>query len=210
MPKRTPQLRVVAGSAGGLRLQTPKRVELRPTQDRIKQVIYSSLGEAVVGAQVLDLYAGTGALGIEALSRGAASCTFVEKTAEGVATIRENLHHCRLEGQVLKQDVSRFLAAGPRAGQAYDLILADPPYEKVKGCLLGHELLTSIQPWLSPRGRFVWEHYSGQVWPADTESELEQMGWKLIRHRNYGETGLSFLSKLEEKLSASANGSSLL
>lgn len=199
MPKRAAQLRVVAGSAGGLRLQVPKRVDLRPTQDRIKQVIFSSLAEQVVGARVLDLYAGTGALGIEALSRGAASATLVEQTSEGAVTIRENLRHCRLEGEVLKQDARRFLASGPRAGQAYDLILADPPYEKTKGNLLEQELLTAVLPWLSAGGRFVWEHYSGLVWPSDTEIELEKAGWTLIRHRKYGETGLSFLGPAPKK-----------
>lgn len=201
MPKRAAQLRVVAGSAGGLRLQTPKRGDLRPTQDRIKQVIFSSLAEVVVGTQVLDLYAGTGALGIEALSRGASRATFVEQTTEGVATIRENLRHCRLEGEVVKQDARRFLEAGPRAGQTYDLILADPPYEKTKGNLLEQELLAAVLPWLSPTGRFVWEHYSGQVWPDDTAEVLEEAGWTLTRHRNYGETGLSILQPTQKRLS---------
>lgn len=197
MARHGANLRVVAGSAGGLRLRSPKRLALRPTQDRIKEVIFSSLGQRVVGARVLDLYAGTGALGIEALSRGAAHATLVEKSAEAVDVIRENLRHCRLTGDVLKLDARRFLESGPRIGGAYDLVLADPPYEKEAGALPEHALLAAVRPWVSPGGRFVWEHDSGWVWPPDTESTLAEAGWKLLRHRNYGETGLSFLTPQE-------------
>lgn len=122
-------LRVVAGSAGGLHLKTPKGVTLRPTQDRIKQAMFSSLGARVPGARVLDLYAGTGALGIEALSRGAREAVFVEKERNGCRTITENLAHCRLEtqGQVIQADALSYLRGTPRP---FDLIFADPPYEK--------------------------------------------------------------------------------
>src|SRR5271163_3056793 len=106
-------LRVISGTAGGLHLKSPKRHALRPTQDRIRQVIFSSLAEVVPGARVLDLYAGTGSFGIEALSRGAASATFVEQDKEAVQCIRDNLAHCRLQGEVRQADVSTFLAAPP-------------------------------------------------------------------------------------------------
>src|SRR5471030_526640 len=103
-------LRVISGTAGGLHLKSPKRHELRPTQDRIRQVIFSSLAEVVPCARVLDLYAGTGSFGIEALSRGAASATFVEQEAEAVECIRENLLHCRLQGEVRQEDALTYLA----------------------------------------------------------------------------------------------------
>src|SRR5882757_8309824 len=98
-------LRVISGSAGGLHLKSPKRHQLRPTQDRIRQVIFSSLAELISDARVLDLFAGTGSLGIEALSRGAASATFVEQEKEAVLCIKENLSHCHLEGEVRHADV---------------------------------------------------------------------------------------------------------
>src|SRR5476649_1244256 len=106
-------LRVISGTAGGLHLKSPKRHALRPTQDRIRQVIFSSLAEVVPGARVLDLYAGTGSFGIEALSRGAASATFVEQDKEAVQCIRDNLVHCRLQGDVRLGDVPAFLERAP-------------------------------------------------------------------------------------------------
>ncbi len=95
-------------SAGGLHLKSPKRHPLRPTQDRIRQVIFSSLAEVIPDARVLDLFAGTGSLGIEALSRGAASATFVEENKEAVQCIRDNLAHCKLQGDVRQSDVAAF------------------------------------------------------------------------------------------------------
>ncbi|MEM1060588.1 MAG: RsmD family RNA methyltransferase [Verrucomicrobiota bacterium] len=197
MPRGPGQLRVVAGSAGGLRLRSPKRLAIRPTQDRIKQVIFSSLGDWIVGKRVLDLYAGTGALGIEALSRGAAACVLVEQAPEAVAVIRANLDHCGLTGQVVRGDALRFLQAGPGATGTFDLVLADPPYEKIRGELEGHSLLAAVRPWLPAGGRFVWEHYGGMSWKTDANPDG---GWRLWRHRRYGETGLSTLEATEKPL----------
>jgi len=177
-------LRVISGSAGGLHLKSPKRHALRPTQDRIRQVIFSSLAEVVPDARVLDLYAGTGSFGIEALSRGAASATFVEKEKEAVECIRENLTHCHLKGDVRHADVLAYLDETPR--DRFDLIFADPPYLKSNGPLDDDPLLVKIVPHLAPDGLFVWEHYAGrQVQNASL--------WEIVRHRTYGETGLTFL-----------------
>lgn len=177
-------LRVISGTAGGLHLTSPKRHALRPTQDRIRQVIFSSLAEHVPGARVLDLFAGTGSLGIEALSRGAASATFVEQDGEAVQCIRDNLLHCHLRGEVQKADALAFLAqARP---EPFDLIFADPPYDKVRGTLDESPLLEAVAPLLAPNGFFVWEHYA--------EQGLKNAGpWEVVRHRTYGETGLTFL-----------------
>jgi 16S rRNA (guanine966-N2)-methyltransferase len=177
-------LRVIAGHAGGLRLQTPKKSPLRPTQDRIRQVIFSSLAAMVPGADVLDLYAGTGAFGIEALSRGAQRAVFVENNKECVDVIKKNLALCRMDGEVIPLDVAVFLRQVKK--KSFQIIFADPPYEKIKSSLDHHFLLEAIRPWLAREGVFVWEHFSGQ--------KLENpFGWEFIRHRNYGETGLSFL-----------------
>src|SRR5277367_7060811 len=102
-------LRVISGTAGGLHLKSPKRHALRPTQDRIRQVIFSSLAEIIPGARVLDMYAGTGSFGIEALSRGAASATFVEQEPEAIQCIRDNLVHCHLQGDVRQDDALAYL-----------------------------------------------------------------------------------------------------
>ncbi|PYK35195.1 MAG: 16S rRNA (guanine(966)-N(2))-methyltransferase RsmD, partial [Verrucomicrobia bacterium] len=94
----------MAGNAGGVRLAVPKR-GVRPTMDRVKAAIFSSLGEAIIGARVLDLFAGSGALGIEALSRGAASAMFVEDERQSVEAIEKNLARTNLKGRVRQQDV---------------------------------------------------------------------------------------------------------
>jgi len=177
-------LRVISGTAGGLHLKSPKRHALRPTQDRIRQVIFSSLAEVVPGARVLDLYAGTGSFGIEALSRGAASATFVEKEAEAVQCIRDNLAHCHLQGDVRQSDATTYLERTP--DDRFDLIFADPPYLKSPGPLDDDPLLKMLGPFLAPDGIFVWEHYAGRTLQKVSD-------WEVIRHRTYGETGLTFL-----------------
>ncbi|MGZ5018988.1 MAG: RsmD family RNA methyltransferase, partial [Chthoniobacterales bacterium] len=101
-------MRVIAGSAGGIRLQVPE-TDVRPTMDRVKAAIFSSLGDRVVNARVLDLFAGTGALGIEALSRGAASAVFVEEKREAVLGIEQNFIRTKLRGRVRRQEVFAFL-----------------------------------------------------------------------------------------------------
>jgi len=182
-------LRVISGTAGGLHLKSPKRHALRPTQDRIRQVIFSSLAEQVPGARVLDLFAGTGSFGIEALSRGAAAATFVEQEAEAVQCIRDNLLHCHLQGDVRQADVAAYLGKPP--AERFDLIFADPPYVKSRGRLDDDPFLTRLIPFLAPNGLFVWEHYAGQ--------RLENSPlWEVIRHRDYGETGLTFLRLLHK------------
>jgi 16S rRNA (guanine966-N2)-methyltransferase len=178
-------LRVISGTAGGLHLKSPKRHALRPTQDRIRQVIFSSLAERIPGARVLDLYAGTGSFGIEALSRGAASATFVEKEKEAAQCIRDNLLHCHVTGDVQSQEVETYLKTPP--AQPFDLIFADPPYEKSRGVLDGDPLLERLPAFMARDGLFVWEHYA--------DRSLERPGiWEIVRQRSYGETGLTFLS----------------
>src|SRR6266705_429468 len=102
-------MRVIAGRAGGVPLVSPKS-GVRPTMDRVKTAIFSSLGARVIGARVLDLFAGTGALGIEALSRGAASVMFVENDRYAVSAIEHNLAQTGLSGRIRKQDVFDFLS----------------------------------------------------------------------------------------------------
>src|SRR5580692_6775643 len=119
-------MRVIAGRLGGRRLTAPRGMATRPTSDRVREALFSALGP-LGGAAVLDLYAGTGALGIEALSRGAARATFVESARPALAALRDNLAALGLEGaaRVLAMPVER---AVTRLGGAFDLVLADPPY----------------------------------------------------------------------------------
>jgi len=176
--------RVVAGSAGGLYLDVPKKYDIRPTLDRIKGVIFSSLAERIPDTNVLDLYAGTGGLGIEALSRGAASAVFVEENAEATQCIKNNLTKCHLEGgKVYHQSVSRFV--NEHISDKYDIIFADPPYDKTNKDTVKVPLLEMVRPMLCAGGIFVLEHYRTKIAP-------EEVGYEVIRHRNYGETCLTF------------------
>lgn len=180
-------MRVVAGSAGGLHLKSPKGVDLRPTQDRIKQAVFSSLADRVIDAVVLDLFCGTGSLGIEALSRGAQSATFVDQEARCIACVQENLAHCHLEGITVRQDVMAFLQCPTEA--RYSLIFADPPYDKTKGSLDDSPLLAAIRTWITPDGLLVFEHFSQQLISTPP-------GWEVLKTKRYGETGITFLSPL--------------
>jgi 16S rRNA (guanine966-N2)-methyltransferase len=118
-------VRVVAGEFKGRRLVAPRGTRTRPTADRVREALFSMLGD-VSGARVLDLYAGSGALGIEAVSRGAESALFVERDARAVDALRRNLEATGARGTVRKQDVARFLA---RPEGTFDLVFCDPPYD---------------------------------------------------------------------------------
>ena len=180
-------MRVIAGRAGGVRLVSPK-TGVRPTMDRVKAAIFSSLGETVIGAGVLDLFAGTGALGIEALSRGAESALFVEEDRQSIWAIEKNLEKSKLRGRVRQQEVFGFLK-GARV-EKFRIIFADPPYEKMKSGepftekLLRDEALPRL---LEPGGVFVLEKRPSENLP---ETPL----WQLKRQKTYGATEVLFLS----------------
>src|SRR5437773_9773106 len=126
-PRRSP--RIIAGEAGGRRLAVPPGEGVRPTSDRVKESVFSALGPGRLdGAKVLDLYAGSGALGLEALSRGADRAVFVELDGAAARAIEQNLDKLRLSGTVLRRDAVTVLAQEAGAGRKYDLVLVDPPY----------------------------------------------------------------------------------
>ena len=183
-------MRVIAGSAGGLRLAAPKR-GVRPTMDRVKAAIFSSLGDTVIGARVLDLFAGSGALGIEALSRGAASVLFVEEDRQSIAVIKENLAKVNLTGRIRQENVFDFLRRS--AGmENFQIIFADPPYEQTKSGerytekLLSNEVLPQL---LDSDGVFVLEKRPSELIPATNL-------WDVVRARKYGATEVLFLSAI--------------
>ncbi len=182
-------MRVIAGSAGGIRLDVPKS-DVRPTMDRVKAAIFSSLGELVLGAHVLDLFAGTGALGIEALSRGAASAIFVEQNRAAAAAIERNLARTNFSGSIRQQDVFAYVrTAQPR--QRFTIIFADPPYEKTQSGEGYTELLLrnpQIPALLENSGVFVLEKRPG-------EPLAEAASWRVTRARRYGATEVLFLQR---------------
>jgi 16S rRNA (guanine966-N2)-methyltransferase len=182
-------MRVIAGLAGGIQLETPKH-GVRPTMDRVKAAIFSSLGELVIDARVLDLFAGTGALGIEALSRGAASALFVEENVAPISAIERNLGRTKFEGRIRKQDVFAFLHSA-RTSEPFHIIFADPPYEKTKAGEAYTQLLldsNELAGLLDPAGVFVLEKRPAEKIPA---SAL----WNVTRARRYGATEVLLLQR---------------
>ena len=117
-------MRVITGTARGRRLLEPAGMDIRPTTDQVKEALFNIIQFDIEGRQVLDLFGGTGQLGIEALSRGAASCTFLDESRTAVELIQENLRRCGLQGKVLRCDSLEYLRSAPR----FDLIFCDPPY----------------------------------------------------------------------------------
>ena len=128
-------MRIIAGSRKGARIFAPRGESTRPTADRVREAAFNLIGP-IDGASVLDLYAGSGAMGLEALSRGAARVTFVESDRAAVATIRRNLDKLDLTGaEIAHQDASRRVAADAGSGRRYDLVLIDPPYDMLQRSL---------------------------------------------------------------------------
>jgi len=183
-------MRIIAGSSGGIRLECPDGIA-RPMMDRVRGAVFSSLGDAVVGARALDLFAGSGALGIEALSRGAASCTFVDSHRKAAQAVRNNLGRAKLSGSVRQQDVAAFLASAPEA--AFDLVFADPPFplaldDKAHPArLMDSGVLARC---LAPGGIFVVE--LPREPPGATDA------WELLRCRPYGQAWVAFYRRKPE------------
>jgi 16S rRNA (guanine966-N2)-methyltransferase len=121
-------MRVIAGMHGGRTLKAPPGAATRPTSDRVREALFSILGARVQGARVLDLFAGSGALGIEALSRGAESAVFVDDAAAAIKAIRSNLEALDLSAEIRRNDALRHLGAASAAAAQYDLVFLDPPY----------------------------------------------------------------------------------
>ena len=129
-------MRIIAGSRKGRRIAAPPGLDTRPTGDRVREAVFNLVGP-LDGARVLDLYAGSGAMGLEALSRGAEHATFVERDRVAAATIAKNVETLGLADAVTlrREDVRRVLAADASAGTLYDLVLVDPPYRMLPGLL---------------------------------------------------------------------------
>ncbi len=186
-------MRVIAGTAKGTRLEAPKGRKTRPTLDRVREALFSILGAKVVDARVLDLYAGTGAIGIEALSRGAAHCEFVEDDAECAALIQRNLKAARVESRanIQRLRLPEGLSTTGRSEKQYDLIYADPPFGFTGYALLCAELVRNNL--LGPDAVVIIEH--------DARTSLAECSAKLpcFREARYGKTCLSFFATEEAR-----------
>lgn len=182
-------MRIIGGSRRGLKLaevgEGDVAAHLRPTSDRVREAIFNLLvnahGNPVTGARVLDLFAGTGALGLEALSRGAAEVTFVDDGAKALALIKSNIAKMRAEAEarILRQNATRL---GANAGAGYGLVFLDPPYGKG----LGELALAAARAggWLVPGAMVIWEEGTPPAVPE---------GFALIDQRRYGDTSVTLL-----------------
>lgn len=184
-------VRVISGTAGGLLLRLPKGGGLRPTMDRVKSAIFSILGDRVQGASVLDLFAGTGSLGIEALSRGAASALFVDSDPRAVEMIGANLAHAGFgapAARVTKSDALRFVRRHAGTGGPFQIIFADPPYAQKPGDPdpgLDLALDPALAALLAPDGLFILERRTGE--------DLPPLGaLQILDSRAYGRTTVFF------------------
>ena len=180
-------MRIIAGAAKGRRLKRP--VEgTRPFMDRNREALFSSLGNLVEDAAVLDLFAGTGSLGLEALSRGAGSATFVEWNPPAVSILRANIAAVGLGGSVVSSDVFDFIAG---AGDTFDIVFVDPPYELPLASV--HEVLEHLVDLLNPSAAVILHRRAGD--DALKTPEVLELTWE----RRYGDAQIwRFTMKGEE------------
>jgi 16S rRNA (guanine(966)-N(2))-methyltransferase RsmD len=180
-------MRIISGIAKGKRLYVPRGGDIRPTADRIKESVFDILGQRLQGRRVLDLFSGTGNLGLEALSRGAEQATFVEASKPAIEALTRNITNCGFDpcASVLAMSVSRALPLLAGQGQSFELIFADPPYgrgwvDKTIRGILTHKIL-------SREGMAVIEH------DLHEQSGAGPTGLSLLRQEKYGQTWVSFL-----------------
>ena len=169
-------MRIIAGVAKGRRLRSPGGAT-RPLTDRAKEALFSALGARVPGARVLDLFAGSGSLGLEALSRGADAATFVERDRAALSALRANIEAVGLGGSVVPADVARALEGAP--GE-YDLVFVDPPWEHSLASV--EEVLAAVDGLLAPGATVVVHRRAGEPAPAPPPP------WSAPVERKYGDT----------------------
>lgn len=183
-------MRVIAGRVGGFTLNTRKGPETRPTADMVRESLFNILATEVVGSRFLDIFAGNGSVGIEALSRGALFSVFVENNRQCAKIIRDNLALTGLTdyGLVISRPANLALAELVKRGEIFALIFLDPPY--FSAALPAAVRQLSSLPLLSPGGLIVVEHHrldTGWHYPA----------WTVLKEKKYGDTMLTFLAKNE-------------
>jgi 16S rRNA (guanine966-N2)-methyltransferase len=177
-------MRIVAGTLGGRRLHAPKDAEIRPTSDRVREAIFSIIGPTIVGAEVLDLFAGTGALGLEALSRGASRAVFVDQSLHAVRLIRSNIERCSVQDRVrvIQGSVNQAIRRLAGEGEVFDLIFMDPPY----GQDAIRKTLLNLDHVARSGALVVAEHSVKDPLP------LQLQDWLKNQERKYGDTAVSF------------------
>ncbi len=181
---------MIGGTLKGKKLAGIRGRAIRPTADRLRESIFNIIAPRVADAVVLDLFAGTGAFGIEALSRRARAAVFVDNSRAAVNLIHRNLQMCRLQdrAQVVCRDVTRGLAAMALRQPPFDLVFMDPPYNQ--GLVHVGVTLLRRSPLVSPAHRLILEHATDEPLAADPD------GYRLYDQRRYGKTLVSFLESV--------------
>lgn len=193
-------MRITGGEFGGINLKVPKSDAIRPTQDRVREAVFSMLQSEIPGCDFLDLFAGTGSAGLEALSRGATSATFVERDARHIACLNENIAKVLKDARsqaatVVRADAYRYIAS--YAGAGFSVVFADPPYAlgEERGYAGVLETLASREV-VRRGGIFVAEMTAAQA------SEEAPKDWQLIKDRTYGKTRICAWRRSMETLAA--------
>ena len=177
-------MRIIAGRAKGRRLIAPPGLHTRPTASRVREALFSVIMPRLAGAKVLDAFAGSGALGLEALSRGAKTATFIEEDAAALKVLRRNVENCRLIGaKIIPGDALRFLR---QAGEPYDIIFLDPPY---RSAILAQALTALLESNTLATDALI----TAEI--AATEEFHPPPGLNIIKHSHYGQTALYYLQK---------------
>lgn len=176
-------MRVISGSCRGRKLAEPQGMDVRPTTDMVKEALFNIIQFDIEGRRVLDMFAGTGQLGIEALSRGAAACVFLDRSRDSVRLVKENLRRCGLNAEVIQCDAIEYL----RPGRTFDLIFVDPPYDSG----LAEEAVRAVVSFdiLSKGGIIICESR------ADTPVPDLPEGWGSIKSYRYGKTRLIMMTR---------------
>lgn len=173
-------MRVIGGTFGGRRLETPSDYSVRPTTDKVKEALFSSIQFEIEGAAVLDLFSGSGQLGIEALSRGAKSAVFVDKSPQSVELTKRNLQKCGVKAQVIKGESIAFIE---NCEQYFDIAFLDPPYSA--GLL--EQALPAVSRKMNKSGIIVAECPIGEELP-----EVLECGFCLSKQKKYGKLRLNY------------------
>ena len=187
-------MRIITGKARGLHLNVPKNYDVRPTADRVKESLFNIIGSKVVGAAVLDLFAGSGNLGLESWSRGAKFVQFVDNSRTSRKLTDSNIQKCRAEAdcKVLKHDAEAAVDVLYKQGQRFDLAFVDPPYNK--GWVQKILAKLAKSPILTEAGWLIAEHSAHD----DIASAVPER-YEIFRSQQYGETVLTFIKKKGEQ-----------
>ena len=187
-------MRIITGRARGLQLNTPKNMDVRPTADRVKESVFNIIGNKIVQAQVVDFFAGTGNLGLESWSRGAAGITFIDMSKESLRIVESNIQKCKAQESctVLKGNAVQVIERLYQQGKRFDFAFCDPPYNK--GWL--DQIMTALEKYrLLQEGGYL-------VMERSPQEELKRLPehYTLIRSAKYGDTVVDFIrfSTVEE------------